>query len=116
MGKVTSDVVLLIPTLNIGGTENQILKIASQCKQNGITTTIIASRTGAMKNQALSDGLSFIEISKNSLSKRSLRNGLMTISAVIRIRPKVLDCYLPESVIYGLFVKLILRHKIFFIV
>ncbi len=110
------DVLLLIPTLNIGGTENQILRIAEQCKQSDIAATIVASRSGPLKPKILSKNLNLMEISKHSSNRRTFGNAFSTIATVISLKPKVLDCFLPESVVYGLFVKLILGKKVFFVI
>jgi glycosyltransferase involved in cell wall biosynthesis len=69
-----------------------------------------------LKPKLLSKNLNLIEISKHSSNRRTFGNAFSTIVTVIRLRPKVLDCFLPESVVYGLFVKLILGKKVFFVI
>jgi L-malate glycosyltransferase len=109
-------IILLVPTLGIGGTERQVLILCGKLRESGQNFELLALESGKMYLNFLNVGITprvFLKEKAGVLRKFLAITRLVLY--LLRTKNVVLETYLPQSAILGLFVK-ILRPSNFFLV
>jgi glycosyltransferase involved in cell wall biosynthesis len=109
-------IILLVPTLEIGGTERQVLILCGRLKESGHNFELLALEGGNMYEDFLSTGITprvFLVKGARKFSKFFAIFRLLFY--LVRTKTVILDTYLPQSAILGLIVKS-LRPKDFFLI
>jgi glycosyltransferase involved in cell wall biosynthesis len=106
-----------VPTLGIGGTERQVLILSGKLLESEVNFELLALESGKLYLDFLNAGITPRVFSKGKAGV--LRKFLAIIRLVLhllRTNNVVLETYLPQSAILGLFVKILRPNNFFLIV
>ncbi len=110
-------IILLMPTLGIGGTERQVLILCGKLRESGQNFELLTLESGKMYQDFLNAGITpRVFLNKRVCKLSKVLAIIRLLSRLLRTKNVVLETYLPQSAILGLIAKVLRPKNFFFIV
>ncbi len=117
MGKTMANLVILIPSLEVGGTEKQVLILTKKMRKLEIKFEIYSLKGGKLVEQFHAEGI-YPKILEYKIFNIRLEKLAILAEFVVLFRKNnfIIDAYLPLQAIIATFIKMIKGQKVFLII